>query len=88
MSDDFFNKLFSKKSQQTPATPIVSLMREFKSLDTFIGAEYDVFDETGKKVYTIKKKPITLPQMNALIEELTIILKEEDTQMKKSSRKK
>ena len=88
MSEEFFIELFNKKSKQTSATPIVSLMREFKSLDTFMGAEYDVFDETGKKIYTIKKRPITLPQMNALIEELTIILKEEEKQMKKSSKKK
>jgi hypothetical protein len=85
---DFLNSFFQGKTKQTDATPLVSLMREFKSLDTFLGAEYKVFDKKGELVYTIKKEPISLPQVRQLLDELELIGKIEEEQYKKSSKKK
>lgn len=69
------NRLFNKKSEQSSLTSIMELIREFGCFGDIVGREFEVKDNTGKSVYTIRQKPMTVKQMNVLLRELYILKK-------------
>lgn len=65
------NKVFEKKSKETVLTPIIKIMRELGCIDQILGNDFEVYDAKGKLVYTIRQKPISLPQVYTLMQELS-----------------
>jgi hypothetical protein len=72
------NKIFAKKSKETVLTPIIKLIRDLGCIDQIIGNDFEVYDAKGKLVYTIRQKPITVPQISTLMKELNNLEIEEN----------
>ena len=77
------NKVFSKKSKETFLTPIIKLIRELGCFSSIIGSKYEVYDNNGDLVYTIKQKPITFQQIYELNKELNNLEEAEVKSQKK-----
>lgn len=68
-------RILKNKSQGTELTSIIELIREFGCLSDIIGRDFEIKDSKGSVVYTIRQKPISIKQMNKLIEELYVLKK-------------
>lgn len=64
------NRVFENKSKETVITPFIKIMRDLGCVSQILGNDFEVYDAKGKLVYTIKQKPITLPQVYILMKEL------------------
>jgi len=64
-------KVLKKKTKQTTLTPIIKLIRDLGCFQSIIGSSYEVYDKEGEILYTIKQKPISIPQIYDLIKELS-----------------
>ena len=69
------DRLFKNKSSGTGLTGIIELIREFGCLSDVIGRDLEVSDSKGKVVYRIRQKPISIKQINTLLEELHVLKK-------------
>lgn len=70
------NKIFSKKeSSNSYLVDIIGLARELKCLPEILGRDFEVYDKDGTLIYTIKQKPITIPQLNILQETISELRK-------------
>ena len=69
------DRLFKGKSSGTGLTNIMTLIREFGCLSDVIGRDFEIADAKGKVVYTIRQKPISIKQINTLLEELHVLMK-------------
>ena len=84
------NKLKSKifdRNRFSDISGIYYLLKDLKCLPEVIGREYDVLDKDGKLVYTIIQKPMTIPQFQVLLKELTEHNKRESREMNKGRKK-
>ena len=75
------NRVLGEKT--SPLTPIIKLIRELGCLSEVIGRNFEVFDKKGNLVYKIKQKPITVPQLYTLQDELNKLEKLENKSIKK-----
>lgn len=66
-------RILKNKSQGTELTNILELVREFGCLSDIIGRDFEIKDKKGEVVYTIRQKPISIKQMNTLLEELYVL---------------
>lgn len=88
------NKLLGEKEiKQTRFTSLAFFAREFASLTSILGSDFEVRDAKGNLVYTIRQKPVTLNQLNIFLKELDTLQKLEvksakDNTSKKRGRKK
>ncbi len=71
------NRILSKKdiSKGTALTELLFMIREFGCLGEIIGRNFEVRNPQGKLVYTIRQKPMTLPQVKTLGKEFNTIKK-------------
>jgi len=69
------DRLFKGKSSGTGLTSIIELIREFGCLSDVIGRDFEIADAKGKVVYTIRQKPMSIKQINTLLEELHVLKK-------------
>ena len=78
-------KIFSKKkSVKNPTlTSLLDLARHFSCLDALTGADYEVKNQVGVVVYTIRRKPLTLKQVNDFLKTMQT-LKELDADAEKA----
>lgn len=75
------SKVFGKSNTSedgTGLTAIVEMARGLSCLPDIIGREYEIKDSTGRVVYTISQKPMTIKQLNTLLKEFNLIRKKED----------
>lgn len=68
-------RIFKNKSQGTELTNVLELIREFGCLSDIIGRDFEISDAKGNVVYTIRQKPMSIKQMNKLLEELHVLKK-------------
>lgn len=66
------SRILKNKSKGTGLTSILELIREFGCLSDIIGRDFEILKE-GKVVYTIRQKPISIKQINTLLEELNVL---------------
>jgi len=71
LKDRIFNK--KKKEQQSGLTAILDLARGLGCFSDIIGKTFEVLDNNGNIVYTIKQKPISIKLLNTLLKEYNII---------------
>ena len=69
--NDLRKNVLKKKTKETTLTPIIKLIRDLGCFESIIGSNYEVYDKKGEILYTIKQKPITIPQIYNLIKELS-----------------
>lgn len=79
------NKIFGDRSSDI--TGIYYLLKDLKCLPEVIGREYEVLDKDGKIVYTIIQKPMTIPQLQVLLKELSEHNRREAREYKKARKK-
>lgn len=68
-------RILKNKPQGTELTNIIELVREFGCLSDIIGRDFEISDSKGDVVYTIRQKPMSIKQMNKLLEELYVLKK-------------
>lgn len=73
--DKLKSKLFKNESQETGLTNVLELIRELGCLSDIVGRDFDIMNPKGKVVYTIRQKPISIKQINILLEELYVLKK-------------
>ena len=75
--DQLKNRIFAKKgtSSQTALTELLFMVREFGCLGDILGRDFEIRDTTGKLVYTIRQKPMTITQVRVLMKEFGEIKK-------------
>ncbi len=78
------NKLSGKSD--SGLLPIIDLIREFGCLGEIIGRDLEIKDATGKVIYSIHQKPITIAQLNILLKGLYELRVLEEKELKKSSK--
>jgi len=85
--DNLKDRIFRNKSSGTGLTGILFLIKELGCLSDVIGRDFEVLDSNGKRIYTIKQKPMTIKQTNVLMKELHILKKlENETNSRKRGR--
>lgn len=62
-------RILKNKFQGTELTSIFELIREFGCLSDIIGRDFEVRDKSNELVYTIRQKPMSIKQMNKILEE-------------------
>lgn len=77
------NKIFAKKAlQPSELTAILDFGREFGCLGEIVGRNYEVLDKQGKVIYRIVQKPLSIPVLRTLLEELELMRKIEEQETK------
>mgnify|MGYP003148421791 CR=1 FL=1 len=69
------NRILQKKSEESKLTCIIELIRELGCFGDILGRDFEVKDTSGKLVYTIRQKPMSIKQMNVLLKESYILKK-------------
>ena len=89
--DKGLNSIFNKvtgRSRDSEAISLANLMREFGCVSEVIGADFEVFDSSGKLVYTVRKKAMSVNQLNTLLKVLYELQKYESDEAKKHERRR
>ena len=73
IANNLKDRILQKKGEQSGLTSILELIRELGCFGDVIGREFEVKDNTGNVVYTIRQKPIAIKQINVLLEEFYIL---------------
>lgn len=75
------NKIFGGKGSeknQSELTNILELARGLSCLPDILGRDYEIKDSTGKLIYTVRQKPMTIKQLNTLLKEFELIQKRDN----------
>lgn len=89
--DKSINNIFNKvtgRSRDSEAISLANLMREFGCVSEVIGRDYEVFDASGKLVFTIRQKAVSVGQLNTLLKVLYELQKYESDEAKKHERRR
>ena len=75
------NRVLSKSGvEPSELTGILDFAREFGCLELILGSEEEVYSTSGKLLYVIKKKPVSLSVLNTLLKEFDIMKRIEKQQ--------
>jgi hypothetical protein len=88
-NNDLINKLNTKlfkKLESSELTPLIFLGKELGLFGDIIGREFEVYSPNNELLYTVKQKGLNLDQINTILEELELLHKLQEQEMK-SSRK-
>jgi len=76
-----------RSNETDETTSLFYLIKELKCLPDIIGREYEVIYE-GDKIKKIIQKPMSIPTLKILLDELEKDAKKQERDMKKSGRKR
>jgi len=82
------DKILNKKKDYGLLTDLVELAKELGCLPDIIGRDYEVRDDKGKIIYTIRQKAMSINQLNTLMNQLQLVHKRENERMKKGNKGK
>lgn len=85
--DKLKDKIFNKTKTVTEIESLIDLARELHCLDLIIGKDYEVFDSTGKLIYTIRQKPMKTIQLSVVAKALNKLRVREQKEVERSSKK-
>ena len=70
-SNGFYQALLERisgKGKKRPLETLVAFLRDLGCVGDVLGRDYEILDSSGKLLYTIRQKPMTLVQYQTLMQ--------------------